>query len=144
MFAGELPPLASAVQRAAEDEREVKFRVAYDVSVSHLQRHRTPRRAPPARPTVAPPSSHRRGMLMRSERSRGTFKYGGYRTLPPDLEWLRKHASVPSVSVPKPASRVLHEQLGREGQILTSAMSSERSEWVPAFLAPRQWERRMN
>ena len=81
MFAGELPPLASAVQRAAEDEREVKFRVAYDVSVSHLQRHRTPRRrAPLARQTVAP-SSHRRGMLMRSERSRGRddchARYGG-------------------------------------------------------------------
>jgi len=43
MFAGELPALASAVQRAAEDEGEVKFRVA-DESASHLQRHRTPRR----------------------------------------------------------------------------------------------------
>ena len=145
MLAGELPPLASAVQKEAEDEREVKFQVAYHESVSHLRRQRTPRRAPPARPIgTARSSSHRRGMLMRSERSRGTFKYGGYRTIPPDLVWPRKRTSAPSISVPEPASRVLHEQLGREGQILTSPMSSERSEWVPAAHAPRQWERRMN
>ena len=84
-------------------------------------------------------------MLMRSERSRGTFKYGGYRTIPPDLAWLRKHASVPSVSIPSAVSpRSASLPRSRVHYTLTSPMSSERSEWVPAVYAPRQWERIMS
>ena len=173
MFA-ELPPLVGAVQRAAEEKRS-QIRVAYDPSVSHLQRDRPrraawkprsilvkraasteqpqqplqpeppsgkPRRArsdswaastaprpswPSARPTTLPaaltPSSsspHRqdgssRSMPMIFPRRGKAVRL--FRTIPPDLEWLRKHASVPSIFIPE------HRQENREPSQTTSRMT---------------------